>query len=207
MNLKETYNKIAEAWHKDHQPDSWWQEGTDVFTSKLSKGSTVLDVGCAGGIKSAYLIKKGLKLTGIDFSEDFIQIAKKEVPEGKFLVMDIHDIDKLEGSFDGIFMQAVLLHIPKKEVGGILAKAVQKLNPGGCLYVAVKEKVEGGVDEETKLDSDYGYEYERFFSYFTFSEIEEWFKELNLEIIFKDVKPPSRTGRKSNWVQAIGKKK
>lgn len=207
MNLKDTYNKIAEAWHKDHSSDDWWQEGTNIFISHLKSGPAVLDVGCGGGTKSKYLIAKGLKVTGIDFSENLIEIAKREVPEGKFLVMDVHDIDTLQESFDGIFMQAVLLHIPKKEVEGILKKAAQKLNLNGCLYIAVKEKLEGGVDEETKVDSDYGYDYERFFSYFTVDEFRSWFKNLGLEMIYEDVKPPSRTNRRSNWMQLIGKKR
>lgn len=204
--LKATYNKIAHSWHIDHQADNWWQVGTDIFAGHLKNGSTVLDVGCGGGTKSRYLLDKGLKVVGIDFSEKLIDIAKKEVPEAQFMVMDIHDIDKLKGKFDGIFMQAVLLHFPKKEVEGILRKAVQKLNAGGYLYVGVKEKIAGGVDEEVKIDNDYGYEYERFFSYFTLDEFKQYFSAVGLEMIFKDVMPPSRTARKSNWMQVIGKK-
>lgn len=207
MNLKETYNKIAESWHKDHSTDDWWHESTNKFVSLLKPGNSVLDIGCGGGTKSKYLINKGLKVLGIDFSENLLEIAKREVPEGKFIVMDLHDIDKLEESFDGIFMQAVLLHIPKKEVEGILKKAVQKLNPEGYLYIAVKEKIEGGADEEMKVDNDYGYEYERFFSYFTLSDFETYFKNVGLEMIYKVVKPPSKTARKSSWMQVIGKKK
>lgn len=205
-NLKATYNKIAESWHEDHQTDNWWQAGTDVFASQLKSRSSVLDVGCAGGTKSKYLLDKGLQVVGIDFSENLIAIAKKEVPEAEFFVMDIHDLDKLPGNFVGIFMQAVLLHIPKREVGEILRKAVQKLNLGGYLYIAVKEKIEDGVDEEVKTDADYGYEYKRFFSYFTLAEFEQYFNEIGLEMIYKDVMPPSRSARKSNWMQVIGKK-
>ncbi|OGZ73105.1 MAG: hypothetical protein A2908_01055 [Candidatus Staskawiczbacteria bacterium RIFCSPLOWO2_01_FULL_38_12b] len=206
MNLKDTYNKIAESWHKDHSSDDWWQEGTDKFVSLLKQGSSVLDVGCGGGTKSKYLIGKGLKVLGVDFSENLVEIAKREVPEGRFLVMDINNVDTLEESFDGIFMQAVLLHIPKKEAEGIIKKAVGKLNSGGYLYIAVKEKIEGGVDEETKTDNDYGYEYERFFSYFTLDEFKEYFKNVGLEMVYENVMPPSRTARKSNWMQVIGKK-
>ena len=160
-----------------------------------------------GGTKSKYLIAKGLKITGIDFSENLIEIAKRENPGGNFLVMDVHDIDKMNETFDGIFMQAVLLHIPKNEAEEIVKKAVQKLNPGGLLYVAVKEKIEGGPDEEVKKDDDYGYEYERFFSYFTLEDFQAYFNNVGLEMIYKDVKPPSRTSRQSNWMQLIGKKK
>jgi len=89
MNLKETYDKIAEDWHSDHKKDDWWIEETDKFISYLSKGDLVLDVGCAGGIKSKYLMQKGLNVVGIDFSEKMIEIAKREFPNGEFLVKDL----------------------------------------------------------------------------------------------------------------------
>ncbi len=206
QELKDTYNKIAEDWHKDHQSDDWWQEGTDKFISYLKEGSSVLDVGCGGGNKSKYLTDRGLDILGIDFSENMINISSREVPSARFQVLDIHDMDTLDKNFNGIFMQAVLLHIPKKEVADVLQKAVRKLHPGGYLYVAVKEKIEGGVDEEVKSDNDYGYAYERFFSYFTIDELREYFQSAGLEVVYEDVKPPSRTARKSNWVQVIGKK-
>lgn len=205
-DLKDTYDKIAGQWHKDHQADDWWQEATDLFISHLKPSATVLDVGCGGGTKSRYLLSKGLKVTGIDFSENLLVIAKREVPQAKFILLDLYNLDKLEKKFDGIFMQAVLLHIPKKDAEKVLRKAVQKLNPGGYIYLGVKEKIPGGPDEETKKENDYGYDYERFFSYFTVEDFEQYFKNLGLEMIYKDVKPPSRTARRSNWMQVIGKK-
>ncbi|HAQ02741.1 TPA: hypothetical protein DEP30_03160 [Candidatus Nomurabacteria bacterium] len=206
IDLKNTYNKIAKDWHTDHEKDDWWYEGTDKFISYLKEGNSVLDIGCAGGVKSKYLINKGLRVTGIDFSENFIDIAKKEVSNGNFRVMDINNIDKLNETFDGIFIQAVLLHIPKNEVLNILKKVVSKLNEGGYLYIAVKEKREGGFEEEIKKENDYGYEYERFFSYFTLNEIKNYFKNIGLKVIFENEEPPSRATRKTNWIQVIGKK-
>lgn len=205
--LKNTYDQIAKEWHEDHQSDDWWQEGTDKFTSYLEKDASILDVGCGGGTKSKYLADKGFNVLGIDFSDNMVNIASEEVPEAKFQVLDVNDIDKLDKNFDGIFMQAVLLHVPKKEIDEVLHKAVSKLNPGGYLYVAVKEKIEGGVDEEVKKDNDYGYEYERFFSYFSIDELRQHLNSADLEVVYEDVKPPSRTARKSNWVQIIGKKR
>src|SRR5687767_10527397 len=167
MDIKETYNKIAEEWHKDHQTDDWWRNGTDKFISFLKTEDLVLDVGCGGGTKSKYLIGKGLKVVGIDIAEKMIEIAKREVPQGEFMAMNLTDADKLEYLFDGIFMQAVLLHMPKKDALPILEKMVSKLKKDGYLYIAVKEKMPNGIEEEVKVDNDYGYDYERFFSYYT----------------------------------------
>ena len=95
MDLKDTYNKIAKDWHKDHQKDEWWVVGTDKFVSLLAENDLVLDVGCGAGTKSKYLIGKGLEVVGIDFSKEMIKIAKKEVPAGRFMVLDLDDIENL----------------------------------------------------------------------------------------------------------------
>ncbi len=203
MDLAQTYDKIAGEWHKDHKNDDWWIGSTDAFVSFLKPGYTVLDAGCGAGTKSKYLQNKGLKVTGIDFSEKMIEIAKKEVPEAEFFVMDMKEAHKLKKMFDGIFMQASLLHIPKKEVPGVIENmAKNNIKPGGYIYIAVKEIRPGRPEEEIKAEDDYGYKYERFFSYFTAGEIKDFLNKSGLEIAYEDIKGTGRT----NWIQIIGKK-
>lgn len=146
-DLKSTYNRIAEDWFKDHQNDTWLVEGTDKFASFLKSGSLVLDVGCGAGVKTSYLKKKGLKVVGIDFSEKMIEIAKQMMPNTKFLVADITEPLEIDERFDGIFAQAVLLHIYKKNVKLVLANLVNLLKPKGYLYIAVKGVKEGQREE------------------------------------------------------------
>jgi trans-aconitate methyltransferase len=202
MDLRETYNKIAEDWHKDHHQDDWWVAGTDHFVSLLKHGDSVLDVGCGAGNKSKYLRGKGLVVLGIDFAENLIAIAKRENPDISFGVMDMHDVPSLPQEFDGIFAQASLLHIPKKEAGQVIQSLVSKLKQSGFLYVAVKGQREDGVEEEVKTEDDYGYSYERFFSYFTMEELTNYFEAAGLKIVYKDVKEM----RKTDWLQIIGEK-
>ncbi len=202
MDLKSTYNKIAEDWFKDHHKDTWWIEGTDKFCSLLPDQGTILDVGCGAGVNSKYFAQKCFKVTGVDFSENFIKIAKRESPEIEFEVMDIYDLDKNNRTFDGVYAKASLLHIPKKDITDVIDKLKNKLNPGGFLYIAVKAIRESSPDEEIKMENDYGYEYERFFSYYRMDELEKYLKDLNLEIVYKNEK---RVG-KTDWLQVIGRK-
>jgi chemotaxis methyl-accepting protein methylase len=86
------------------------------------------------------LVNKGIKVIGTDFSEEMIKLAQKEVPEAKFKLWDLKEIDRFSGKFDGIMAQAVLLHFPKKEIPEILKKISTRLLKNGYLYIAVKEK-------------------------------------------------------------------
>src|SRR3989338_2374515 len=109
MDLKETYNRIAEDWHRDHTSDDWWVEGTNAFIQKLPVGSHVLDVGCGSGVKSKYFIDHGFKVTGIDISDKLLEIARREAPEGEFKVLSMTELDSMPETFDGVFAQASLL--------------------------------------------------------------------------------------------------
>lgn len=200
--LKETYNRIAKDWNNDHTGDKWWLEGVDAFLSLLPKGSSILDVGCGGGYKTNYMIEKGFKAEGIDFSEGMIRDAKTKFTNINFEVFDIYDFDQYTKKFDAIFCQAVLLHIPRKKIVEVLKKMKSKINDGGLLYIAVKEKKLNGVEEEIKKENDYGYEYERFFSYYTLYELRKYFKDVGIEIIYEKI---INSGR-SNWINLIGRK-
>ena len=202
MDLKSTYNKIAKDWMRDHEDDTWWIEGTDTFIKFLQHGSTVLDVGCGAGVKSKYLTEKGLFVVGIDFSEEMIGLAKERSTASKFLVMDIKQPLTFSESFDAIFAQAVLLHISKKEVRGVLKNLLAPLKAEGHFYVAVKELKKGSGEEEIVRENDYGYDYERFFSYYTLTELREYLEELGMTILYENV----ASSGKRPWIQVVARK-
>lgn len=200
IDLRDTYNRIAEAWHNDHTADDWWIEGTNTFLSMLPQGGTVLDVGCGSGSKTKYISERGCTVTGIDFSEKLLEIAREEAPMAKFALLPMENLEQLNEKFDGVFVQASLLHIPKNEAADVVKKMAEHLNPGGHLYIAVKEVKEGKPDEEIKTEDDYGYPYERFFSYFRKSELESYMAQAGLKVVWKEAKPTGRT----TWLQIIG---
>lgn len=204
MDLRETYDRIAEDWHCDHLLDDWWVEGTRMFASRLRSGQTVLDVGCGSGIKSAYLADKGFEVVGIDISERMIKIARREYPYVAFRVHDMRHASRLGCTFDAVFAQASLLHIPKFDVKRVLLDWWKVLQPNGVLYVAVKGIHAGRPAEETRREDDYGYAYDRFFSYFSPEELGtllEWAGFRILEEFVEHLSPGAY-----GWIQMIARR-
>src|SRR3989338_5225027 len=115
---------------------------------------------------------------------------------------DISDADTLGYMFDAIFMQAVLLHIPKVNAKEIIQKLAEKLKRGGYFYIAVKAKKPGRAEEEIFVEKDYGYRYERFFSFFTLKQIKQYMKELGLNVIYEITTDSGR----AKWIQVIAQK-
>lgn len=204
MDLKETYDLIAEDWHRDHIADDWWIEGTNLFIQQLAPGAHVLDVGCGSGVKSKYLSEHGLKVMGIDISDKLLEIARHEAPEAEFKELSMTDLDTISEKFDGVFAQASLLHIPKKDAAEVVKKMAGRLTPGGVLYIAVKETRADKPEEAVEKESDYGYDYERFFSYFTLVELRQYLADAGLTFI-SESRSPNPSG-KTVWLQIIGTK-
>ena len=202
MNLAETYDKIAEDWHKDHTQDSWWVEETDAFLARLPEAGSVLDVGCGSGVKAKYMMERGFKVVGIDISEGLLAIARREFPNGDFRNLSMHDLDSVVESFDGVFAQASLLHIPKKDAADVVRKMAARAKPGGHVYISVKQAREGTPEEEIKAEDDYGYVYERFFSYYTSEELKAFMEAADLTVVVSSASVSGRT----TWLQVIGQK-
>lgn len=200
--LRETYNRIANDWHKDHSGDDWWKAGADAFAALLPERATILEIGCGPGHTAKYFVRKGLRVTGTDISDEMISIAAGDVPEARFFVLDIYEADTVEETFDAVYAKAVLLHMPKKDIPRVLSTIRRALKPGGFLYVAVKEQREGKPEEEVLTEDDYGYEYSRFFSYFTLAEMLSYVRLADYGIVRDEITSSGNT----NWIQIIAQR-
>ncbi len=187
---------------EDHRGDTWWMDGTDAYLSFLEPGASILDVGCGSGEKAKYLVQKGFRVTGIDFSEAMIALAREQVPTGTFFVKDIKEPLGLENVFDGIFAQAVLLHFPKKEIANVLKHITASLKSGGYVYIAVKELGPDHQEEKIVKEDDYGYAYERFFSYFTFDELKKYMTDMGMKLVYEKRASSGET----HWIQVVANK-
>ncbi|MCB9482047.1 MAG: class I SAM-dependent methyltransferase [Desulfobacteraceae bacterium] len=80
----------------------------------------ILDLGCGPGHESMRLFNEGANVTGIDYSKNSIEIAKKRNPSITFYEMDFFDINKSLGKFDGIFACSSMIHLNKEDIHRLL---------------------------------------------------------------------------------------
>ncbi|MBI2541423.1 class I SAM-dependent methyltransferase [Candidatus Woesearchaeota archaeon] len=112
--VREGYNKIAEKYNKQRKI---YQSKPLLlkFLKYIPKNAKVLDLGCGTGISVAkFLRKKSCKITGIDFSEGMLKLARKNVPKAKFIKMDITKMRFTENSFGAAVSFYAIIHIPRK---------------------------------------------------------------------------------------------
>ena len=61
----------------------------------------MLDLGCGTGVPTAgMLAESGLEVVGIDVSTEMLALARRNVPTGRFVAMDVMELDDSLGRFD-----------------------------------------------------------------------------------------------------------
>lgn len=147
-NLKEIYNEFAREY--DENRDIFdISEIIESFWNKLSKPKgKLLDLGCGAGVPFAQsFVEKGWEVIGVDFSEEMLRAANKNVPEMKTILSDITKIEIPGNSIDAVSAIYSLFHLPKEEQS-LLFKRVRKwLKPGGKFLFTYASREYTGKDE------------------------------------------------------------
>lgn len=170
----------------------------NYFSDKFPKGSSILDIGCGAGRDALYLAQKGLLVTGIDFSEKLIEIARNKVPSGKFLVMDFENLTFAENSFDGAWASASLVHIPRERLLKTLKKINTVLKKNGLFFSLFRVGEGERLTKEKRGDAML----ERFYAYYKPEELENLLKKAG----FKKIVPELDTIASGDWVGIFARK-
>lgn len=142
----EVYDSIAHRYADTHWTTDFWSRQYNDFENLL-KGKRILDSGSGAGRDTKHFISKGYEVESIDLSKGMIEEARKRVPEGNFMRMDMTDLKFEDSSFDGIWCCASLLHLNEAEAEKAISEFARVLKKGGILFVSVKEG-DGGADNE-----------------------------------------------------------
>lgn len=139
----------------DADGDSWWQSDSPFhliqcsfnparvgyFKRKLftelkvnPQGKAALEVGCGGGLLCEEIARMGFAVTGIDPSENSLQIASKHAKAGGLQIVYEKGTGEAlpfrDNSLDLVFCCDVLEHV--RDVPKVILEIARVLKPGGC---------------------------------------------------------------------------
>ncbi|TAH41506.1 MAG: methyltransferase domain-containing protein [Bacteroidetes bacterium] len=109
-----------------------------IFNELIPKSGKILDLGCGYGFLSymlAYLSPARI-ITGVDYDEDKIDIAKHGYSKGKnvnFLHKDVLDFD--EDKYDAIVLSDVLHYLEPASQVKLLERCLENLSPDGVFVI------------------------------------------------------------------------
>jgi ubiquinone/menaquinone biosynthesis C-methylase UbiE len=146
--VKEGYNAIADRYLAERTRDSEDVRLLDDFIEKLPRNAKVLDAGCGAGIAISQMLSEHFDVTGVDFSEAQIELAKKNLPKAKFICQDMTKLDFSQDTFDGICSYYAIIHIPREEHQPLLTNFYRILKSGGfALFCLGAEHLIDDIDE------------------------------------------------------------
>ncbi len=174
--------------------------GTDLsvqlerFCAQFQPGARVIDVGCGPGRDLLTLANRGFWAVGVDRSAGMLHQAMDRGV--KLLVQaDARALPFANGTLDGVWACASLLHLPKIELPAALAEIHRTLGHGHVGLI-----LKQGEGESWRED---GKGQNRFFAYYHPAEVELALERAGFHVIYCNPEPDSRRPNLI-WINAIG---
>jgi SAM-dependent methyltransferase len=155
---------------------------------------SILDLGCGPGRDLSHFRSLGHEAVGLDGSQQFVAMAR--VYSGcEVLHQDLLSMRLPESSFDGIFANASLFHVPSQELPRVLLELFKTLKPRGVLFSSNPR----GNNEEGLSDGRYA----------CFCDLDTW-RDYAISAGFVELdhyyRPPGLPRERQPWLAAVWRK-
>ena len=147
--VRSGYDQCAAAYHESRKSEAGRE--LDALLGALDDGAAVLDIGCGAGVPVARTLAERFSVTGVDISGSMIELAKANVPSGRFIRADIMSVAFEPSIFDAVTAFYSIFHIHREEHPALFHRVHDWLKPGGYLLCLLPR-----YDEETYIDEFFG---------------------------------------------------
>lgn len=142
------------AWYQQHAPHYVTKicgsanRHLAPFLERLAPGARILELGCGAGQDAAHILSRGFALDATDATEAMVRLAgERGVPARRMR------FDQLaaEEEYDAVWAHACLIHVPRTDLPGVLARIRRALRPGGWHFAIFKLGAGEGRDAHGRL--------------------------------------------------------
>jgi len=190
--------------HYDQRAESFWlgtktHDVSQNYAALLGAlpqrtGLKILDFGCGPGRDLAYFKAQGHLPTGLDGSEAFCAMARQysgcPVLHQNFLQLELP-----AASFDGVFANASLFHVPGQEMVRVLTDLREALVPGGILF------------SSNPRGNDEGWSGERYGTYLEWDDYQVMLEKSGFEPIRHYYRPEGLPRPQQPWLAVVSRKR
>lgn len=166
------------------------------FAGMAGRGARVLDVACGPVLDVRVLRDAGLEVVAGDRSQESMRLGKLLFPKGALARWDFRRLPFLDGTFDGVWANAALQHLPRGQVRAALTE-LRRVQRAGPIFASFQE---GAGDLEPVADPPAGT------VYITTVSADE-LRALLLDAGYREVEVDTRHdphGRDRTWLYGYG---
>jgi ubiquinone/menaquinone biosynthesis C-methylase UbiE len=144
--VRSGYNKIASRYAAKRVADSEDVRLLDLLVAQLPKHAVVLDAGCGSGYPVTPILSQSFRVTGVDFSNEQIRLARTNLPDSSFVCADISQMPFKNDAFDALCSYYAIIHVPRKEHSRLLRDFHRILKKNGLALLCMGA---GDIPEDT----------------------------------------------------------
>ena len=123
-----------------------------AFLAQLPPGACILELGCGAGGDTAEMLARGYDVRPTDGSPEMAAVASKRLGRTVGTLL-FHQLDDVE-TYDAVWANACLLHVPRAGLVDVLARIWRALKPASYFFASYKE---GDGDGRDTLNRYYNY--------------------------------------------------
>lgn len=155
---------------------------------------TLLDLGCGPGRDLKAFTAMGHRAIGVDGSARFVEMAR-QYSGCEVWQQDFAHLALPPETFDGVFANAVLFHVPSRALPGVLAALFAALKPGGVLFSSNPR----GSNQE-------GWNGERYGSYYDYAAWEQLVRGAGFSHLHHYYRPQGLPREQQPWLASVWRK-
>ena len=178
----DSYSKSAEKYEEKFFKYQPYKRQIEKFNDFIPEGSEILDIGCGPGINAGILSGFGHRVTGFDYCEKMVELAKINCPSGNFSVNTVNNYSS-SLKYDALCLSFIIVHLDNDAVNELFAKLVSFLKLPGYVYISFMTGKKPGY-EKTSFSEN-----ELFFNYFRTEDIIRSFKKQRFIPVYNASEP------------------
>ena len=135
--VRAAYNRIAEAYLASRSRESLDVALLDDLLERLPPGARILDAGCGTGVPIAQRLAARATVVGVDFADSQLELARRQVPEGRWVCADLVALPFAAASFDAVCSYYAIIHVPRERHADVLRGCARVLRAGGLALLCL----------------------------------------------------------------------
>ena len=163
------------------------------FLRMLLPHAYILDFGCGSGRDAKAFLDQGYQVDAVDGSPELCCMASELI--GKPVKQILFDDLSVSNQYDGIWACASILHLPRRDLVGVLQKISNALKTDGVLYTSFKYGSYEGMRDG------------RYFTDFTEESLGNLMDEVpSLLIVDTWITDDVRPEREERWINTLARR-